>query len=716
VGFIVFCIVAASAVWIGYLGARRLLPDAATSTRWAGTAIVAYGVLYALLRVLLLAHAFVLIVAAGALAAAGVAAHLRWGGRDALTEATKDAIRCAALVRSVVRGPWMAIGAALALVVGARLLRGLVLPPMGWDALVYHLFKAGRWVQMGTHVFQQAPLPWGHYEYMPAGGSCYWAWALLASRDGAMLAPAAGLVWASIVLAGYAAARRFGASQGTALACGAVIGTTPAVVSAMTASYVDNTALAACTLALVFAGGARDGAARSEPGETLLLGIALGLGAATKTTLLPVLVLAGVLVAIRLALSKTPPRVRLAALFCFAAPALVVLVVEYGRAFWDHGNPVYPFALSFAGFQIAPAAVGAPVGADLAPYLSDYSWTEPLRWIFLPLRWPRSDFAGLGPGGIAALALGLVGTLRIARDRERRWLLALPLIVMAAVAAGASSPEAVALRTLFASVFSRHLMPAYAAILVAAAGVPARRAWPVWLVVLASNLCLSLPLGWGRPDLVASGIVVSIAAGSIVVGALAASFAPVLRTRATLRAIAAAVIVAAPAAFGISAVRTTFRYPIWNSTSEANGGAYDFHSLDDPATAAWPIWRRLDATPGQRIAVITQWDVAPVYLFPLMGSRLQNVVTYVSPTLDGSIADYRFLDELNKHVQFRVWLKRLVEARIDRIVSLRPSAPERLAWMVQLPNVFVPEVELPDSDNGLYRFDRAQAERLLAAP
>jgi len=35
--------------------------------------------------------------------------------------------------------------------------------------------------------------------------------------------------------------------------------------------------------------------------------------------------------------------------------------------------------------------------------------------------------------------------------------------------------------------------------------------------------------------------------------------------------------------------------------------------------------------------------------------------------------------------------------------------------MEKLPDVFIPEVQLPDSDNWLYRFDRAAAERLIAA-
>ena len=715
-GFLVFSAEAGGAAWIGYLVARRLLPGASTSARAAGAAIAAFGFLYVLLHALLLAHAFSLPFALPAVAVAGAAAHFGLDGRNGLVAARQDARRAVELLRAVVCGPGAALVAAVVLVVGSRLVRALVLPPLGWDALVYHLFKAGRWVQLGHDFFQEAPVPWGHYEYMPSGGSCLWAWALLASRDGATLAPAAALIWITILLAGYAAARRFGASQSAALCCGAVLGTTPAVAASMTASYVDNTTLLACTLAFVFAGASRDASARSEPGETLFLAMGLALAAATKTTFLPVLVLAGALVVFRLLFSHASLRRRAWAFASFAVPALCVVAIEYGRGIRLHGNPVYPFALSFAGFQLAPAAPGAPVGTDLAASLGGYSWSEPLRWLFLPVRWPRSDYAGLGLGALAATVLAAVGAVRVGRDRELRRRFIVPALVVAVVAAAASSPEAVALRTLFASVFARHLIPAYAAILLPAAILTARSAWPLWFLIVISNAWFCLPRGWGAADVVAVGAIAPVAAVGLVAAVFVVSIPPLSRKSGPVRAIAALVVVAASVAVGVPGIRAAYRYPIWNSALEATEGAYDFHSLDDPALAAWPIWQHLDDGEGHRIAVVSLWGQGATYLFPLMGSRLQNFVTYVSPTLGGGIVDYRDLTELQRTVQLRAWLRRLVDERIDRVVSLRPSPPERLEWIVKLPELFVPEAEISASDNWLYRFDRASAERLLASP
>src|SRR4030095_4741815 len=84
--------------------------------------------------------------------------------------------RRGAFGRSVVRGDDDASRRA-ALAVGARppprradpRRRGattgaLSAPPLGWDALTYHLFRAGRWVHDGHASVVTAPDAWGYYE------------------------------------------------------------------------------------------------------------------------------------------------------------------------------------------------------------------------------------------------------------------------------------------------------------------------------------------------------------------------------------------------------------------------------------------------------------------------------------------------------------------------------------------------------------------------
>ena len=175
---------------------------------------------------------------------------------------------------------------------------------------------------------------------------------------------------------------------------------------------------------------------------------------------------------------------------------------------------------------------------------------------------------------------------------------------------------------------------------------------------------------------------------------------------------------AVPLFAALPAIRAAARYPIWKSALETEGGAYDFHFLDQYALAAWPVWERLDSPPSKRIAVTCGWDGRGQswYLYPLMGSRLQNQLVYVPPTLDGGIVDYQDVAELNRRVQLRAWLRRLLDSGIDHVVTLQPSPPERLSWIVRLPEVFVPEAGDDAGDTWLYRLDRGAAARMLETP
>jgi hypothetical protein len=96
-----------------------------------------------------------------------------------LAEVRSDLATAAGFLRTQVRGPggWPLV--LLAMVAGARMLRGSGSPPLGWDSITYHLLRAGRWVQDGALVKEIAPDAWSYYEYYPVTGDILWAWAFL---------------------------------------------------------------------------------------------------------------------------------------------------------------------------------------------------------------------------------------------------------------------------------------------------------------------------------------------------------------------------------------------------------------------------------------------------------------------------------------------------------------------------------------------------------
>ena len=189
--------------WASYLIAARILPDAPASTRLAGATLLAYAIFYLSFAMLLAPGLFGLWTALPLILILAAALHFVLRGAEAAALLRLDALRLRDLARDFAVGlfvggeraalyglPQAIILALLATVVVARVLRGLVAPPLGWDALLYHLFRAGRWIQQGQDVVQAAPDTWGFCEYYPAAGDSFWSWPLLAARDGEFLAPA----------------------------------------------------------------------------------------------------------------------------------------------------------------------------------------------------------------------------------------------------------------------------------------------------------------------------------------------------------------------------------------------------------------------------------------------------------------------------------------------------------------------------------------------
>ena len=705
----------AATAWTAYLFARVLAPAASTSTRCAATAILGYAIFYVDFCLLLAVHRFALGAALVVTVLPAAALHRLLDGRRATATLRSDLRRAREVVAGIARSPWILAPAAVGGVALVRLLRGLAIPPLAWDALSYHLYKAGRWAQLGRHLVLPAPDSWGYYEHFPSAGDAYWAWTFLAAPDGALLAIAAALIWGTLLLGSYAAARSWGAREEHAMAAALTVASTPMVMAAMTASYVDNTLAALFVLALPFlaVGPRPDG---KGYGEGALAAIALATGAAVKTSLLPVV---GVTFAAGAFLMvKGPDRRRRAAwLVAFALPAAGILGMEYGATWIRTGSPTYPFPLRVAGFEIAAGneeldllMSGRLPGIDV----SGFRARDTIPSLIGTRSAGRSDWTGLGPGAWALLLLGAAGTFRILRDPVRRSSLAIALLGAGGLLVAAYSPDSIALRGLWPETFARHVLPAWGLLAIAGAAIPWRRAWVLWAFALASSTILSIPRGWGAADARATvWLAVSLGTGF----GLAWLSTSVLRARGTRpgrRRVLGAVLLVLPIAATLPGIRRDCRYAVWASAAAADG-PYDLQGLGVKSVGAWSIWERLDGERSTKIAVAGGWNgLGQVwYLYPLLGSRLQNRVTYVSPTADGSVVDYREGEELARRASLKAWIGRLIEEDIDFVVTMNPSPPERINWMVRLPDVFVRERGDDRTDNYLYRFDRDAARRFL---
>ncbi len=161
----------AACLWVAYLVARRLVPAAAPHARAAAAALAALWLAVAVFAGLAALHLFRLAVAAPLWLLGAAAAHLALDGAAARGALAGD-LRAAA--RRARRG-------LVALRFGVtprargcsgRGLRDLVSPPLGWDAIVYHLFRPAQWIQEGRLTTSIGPDGWRFLEYSPTPATC----------------------------------------------------------------------------------------------------------------------------------------------------------------------------------------------------------------------------------------------------------------------------------------------------------------------------------------------------------------------------------------------------------------------------------------------------------------------------------------------------------------------------------------------------------------
>lgn len=701
----------AGVVLSGHAIAARLLPGAPASARLAGAAVVATWLPVAAFWALAPFGAFRLEIVLGAAVVAAATGRRRLvpaaaALRDDL-RAAADAWRNAGPVR------WLALAAAVPVAVAAA--RGLIAPPLAWDALTYHLVHAARYVQTGGLGAVDAPGAWGYYEYFPPSGEALWAWAMLPSRSDALLAAAGLAVWASAALAVYALVRELGGTRPRAFLGAVLVAGSPSVGGFVTSTYVDPLVVslfAATTLFLARA--ARTGAA----GDLLLAGAAAGVCASTKHSGLALLALLAFALPAAALGAPGPARERLRGLAYAALAAAAAALPHYVRTLAETGNPVYPAALGLLGLagNEAYVTVVAGTGAPL-PAIRDLAWRmflAPGTAIQAPLH--------LGPAALAALVAapaGLPALLRSARGRRVvAWLAASSAIVVAALL----SPDARGIVEAWWDISGRFLGPALVAVAVLAALAPGRLVPGVLAAAAVATLFHAWPRGLGDPGRIQAGwglLAAAVAAGG---GLLAAR-----ATRAPLRA---AVVVATVAAvsLGLAALRDRHRIPTWQAAAE--GRTFDLHVLGRPAVMAWPLWAHFDDGPPATLAVAAGPALRGhnVFQYPLMGRGLANRTIHVVPptpaqpagaphgghvgpdpaaaaspdglpaaTVPGgpASADRPASDLGADAVQTAVrvpdaaaWLARLRAAGADHVVLLPPLPPAEAAAVATLPDAF----------------------------
>lgn len=703
-------VLVASVAWLGYRLARWLVPGASVAVRWSAAAVAALWLAEASFWALGSVHAFRLPVV---LALAAGAAWFPAGSRRPLAALGGDLRRLGAFLRSL--GPLeRAVLAGVLAVAVARCLRALAAPPLGWDDLTYHLLKAGRFVQSGGFTDAPAPDAWGAYRFFPVAGEILWAWAMLPLRGDALVAPAGLLIWGLGVLGVYAAARELGARSRPACLAALAVGAMPAALAYVGTAYVDDLTLAGCALGAVFVVRAARGAALRE---APLAVAALAVAAGTKLLAVPVLALGGGVVLLRLGRGPAAPRVRAATVGAMLL-ASTVAAPTYLRAWVERGSPFYPVPLRLAGVELSAgnAESAAVTRRILGTPRLRLSGLDSLRYLFSRPA-PSGAFLHPGPGAALLFLLALAAVPRLGRGRR---LAGAYLWLVAAVLLGAYASGAMELirSTPMVATSGRYLTPAFAALGVLAALGGRLAARLVAALAAGWGAVLAFPVSWRAVDLEATAWVllptVCLAGAAWLATRWAAGGGRFRRRLAG----GALLLVAGAAAAGVEVVRRSFRYPIYAAAAGPADPLFTLHPLDPRYTAAWPVWRALDGGRGHAIAATAGFDRLGHnwYLYPLLGSRLQNRVLYVPVTADGAVVDYRLRAEIDRRASVDAWLRRLVDQGVDVVASLAPRTTVEDRWIGERPELFHLLAAGPRGSNAAYRFDRRRAAGLLPAP
>lgn len=696
--------------WSAHLVAWRLVPGASASTRWSAAALLAGWSLVALFWVLSPFAGFRTVVVLPLWLVAAALATRLWDrdgeGRAALRA---DLGRAAILARGLDR-PRRVLAFAVGAVAGLRVLRGLAEPPLGWDALTYHLVKAGSWVQAGGWTPFRAPDAWGYYGYFAEAGDVLWAWAMLPVRGDALLTPAGAAVWAAALVGVYAAARDLGASENGAVSAALAVGASPAVLAYLSSAYVDNVTLAAFTLGSVFVVRLARGREVSLGAEASLAFAGLALAVGTKLQAAPLFAVGAAVVLARIVATRASARLRLLALgLCLVAvlPALP----SYARAWIDHGSPLYPFALDLGGRMISAGneearVVGEAILADPRSYVSP---RETLAYLFTRPAGGGSFLGfGLGAPFVLLLVLGAAGRWR-GRGLAAAYLVLSVAVLTALFFSGAMTSARV---TFMVRTAARYFTPALAAMAILASLARGRISTILWSTAVGGGLLLALPRGWATIE------AAPLSAAFAVVAVVAAGVAVAVRLRGR-RALAAAVVVAtvAIAGAGLETARAAYRYPLYRAAADPSAPVFHMHPLHTFYAAAWPAWEALDGAAPARLAVAAGFDGMGHnwYLYPLLGGELGNRVSYVPPTRDGSLVDYRDRPRLAAAACFPCWLERLVDREIDYLVTLAPRDLPEDVWALGHPEIFTPVFFRPNPVGAVFALDAAAARRELTS-
>jgi len=283
-------------------------------------------------------------------------------------------------------------------------------PPLGYDALNYHLPLAAHYVQ--AHDLSLFPFPayYDPYPYFPANGEMFSAWAFLLTGCDLWL-PLVNLPFlALLALSVYGLGREAGCNRLAATAVASALATVPAVFNVLTETYVELPLWATFLAALRWS----VHAAR-HPTLSLLF-LAAALAGALPGFKQVGWVMAPLVLVFLASRSCMEPRVdgwsRIREtgrqIILFVGGLLVFGTAFYLRNWLVADNPLYPYPVEVQGQQLFPGIDGMDTRAASTSLFNQFGFlwdSGKLFQAFLGQSGLPNSSWGLGPAGVLSVTL-----------------------------------------------------------------------------------------------------------------------------------------------------------------------------------------------------------------------------------------------------------------------------------------------------------------------
>jgi hypothetical protein len=548
-------------------------------------------------------------------------------------------------------------------------LRGLVRPPLSWDAIMYHLLITATWIQEQRIAPVFGMHPTYFYGYQPANGSV-WLWWWMAPSHSELYANLAFLPHTVLLaLAAGGIARELGARRHWPLAALFTL-LTPVVIRFAATQYVD------VFMGAVFAAGAFFALRwMREPrwGDAVLAGAGMGLTAGSKVLGIPYALALGMAILLaRREWSRRLPQV---------GAALLALVLLGG--FFYARNALVGAGPLAARCEGTPGAAAGPAIPKI-PRINTVAWLiakgqmslDTFADVFLGIPRLGSQELGVGPQALLLLPVFLLPWLLPGGVRRSAFLvwsqILIQLAVWATVPYGSSGH-------VFANV--RYLDGALALTFAGMVALGERFVPEPGLRALALLLCVQdlLMLHTEMPRTVR--VALALVDLGLVVSAVSPGARSFARRRARELALAAlaGVLVAAPW-FG--------RFRVEDRT-RAYRNEYTAHR-----TAAFlfaPGWGWLEEH-GENGTVAVIGAPSNFFVYPAMGTHLERRAIYVNVNRQDSrkATDYPGCDP-RVDPDPQAWLENLVKQDVRWVYLHRfPQIdfPMEADWIARRPDLF----------------------------